>query len=339
MANNYTFPGGVNTYVPTLHSDLIVEFSRNPNKFALNRYTDIRKVDKQKGYFVQMKNDGQARVVSDTDNIWPEGTDSPKVIEGTDQHEFGQYNCVRRRLPKMLGYLSVEQAGWDILDQEARFLAMQMMTARVKRVHKTLTTAANWGSNAGNASVIGGGVWSAASATNPYIRTSLAAAQITVTQQTLGVVQATDLYGICNPNTAKQIATSGEFLDFVKQQPGAIAIWENQPQYRLYGLPENVMGLNMVVDDTVYNSALPGQTASLSFTFPDNVFVIMTKQKAIQPAAGSGFSTFQLFAYEEFVTEVFNDVENRRYKLFVTENVDDSFLFAPQSGYMITTNA
>src|SRR6185437_14199454 len=108
--------------------------------------------------------------------------------------------CIRRRLPKYLGYLSVEQAGWDILDQEARFLAMQMMTARVKRVHKTLTTSGNWGSNYDTATDLGGGTWANASSTSPYIRKSLAAAQNTITQQTLGVVQATDLYVVMNPN-------------------------------------------------------------------------------------------------------------------------------------------
>src|SRR5262252_3499824 len=109
MADNFTLPGGVNGYVPQLHEELMIEYSRNPAAFALNQYTDVRKVDKQKGYYIKMKNDSQVRVINDQDNIWPEGADSPKQIDSNDEFEFGQFNCVRRREPRYLGHLFVEQ--------------------------------------------------------------------------------------------------------------------------------------------------------------------------------------------------------------------------------------
>lgn len=337
MANSYVFPGGVSTYVPSLSADLVVEFSRNPKAFPAAEYIDYRIVDKQKGYYLKMLNDGQARVINDTDNVWADGNDSPHIDDGNDEFTFPEYSCIRRRLPKMLGQLSVDQAGWSLLDQAARFLAQQIMTARVKRIHSTLTTSATWGSNYATATTAGGGTWANSSSTNNYIRKSLAYAQIAIEQATFGVVRSGDLFLVINPNTAKAIATNGEFLDFVKQNPTAIGIWENQPQFRLYGIPEQLMGLRVIVDNTVYNSAAPAATASLAFTLSDSYAILMSKPKSVNSAAGSSFSTFSAFLYEDMVTEVFNDPENRRYKVYVTENIDDSSraLVSSSSGFLI----
>jgi hypothetical protein len=344
MANSYVYPGSSDTYVPSLSADLVIEFSRNPDKFPLVQYIDYRQVDKQVGYYVRMLNDNQVRIIDDTDNIWADGADTPLWTDGTDSFTFPQFRCVRRRQPKRLGHLAIDQAGWDIVDQASRLEAMQLMTKRVKRIHSTLTTSANWSyglsggsSNYATATTAGGGVWSAATGALPYIRKSLAYAQIAIEQATYGVVSAGDLFLVLNPNVAKTVATSQEFLDFVKQNPTSIAIWENQPQFGLYGIPENLMGLRVIVDNTVYNSAAPGVAASLAFTLSDSYAVLVSKQRAITAAAGSSFSTVAPFLYEDMVVEVFDDPENRRVNLFITENIDDSSncIVAPQSGFLI----
>jgi len=342
---SYVYPGAADVYVPSLSSDLVIEFSRNPDKFPLVQYVDYRIVDKQRGYWVNMLNDGQVRITSDTDNVWAEAADSPQWTDGAaDSFTFPQFNCIRRRQSKRLGHLAIDQAGWDIVAQASRFEAMQMMTKRVRRIHETLTTQGNWSFGLNNAlshyataTTAGGGTWSSATSTNTYIRNSLAYAQIQINQGTYGVVRPEDLYLVFNPNVAKTVALSGEFLDFVKQNPTAIAIWENQPQFRLYGIPEQLMGLRVVVDDTTYNSAAPGASPSLHFTLSDSYAVLLTKQRAVNPAAGSAFSTFNAFLYEDMKVEVFDDPENRRVNMYVTENIDDSAngLVAPQSGFLI----
>jgi hypothetical protein len=352
MANSYVYPGSNDVYVPSLSSDLVVEFSRNPEKFPLIEYCDYRIVDKMRGLWVNYLNDGQARVVSDSDNEWADGADSPKLLDGTSAFTFPQYNCIRRRQPKQIGHQAIDQAGWDLAATEIRFLAMQMMTKRVKRIHKTLTTQANWsyGLNLANsnyatattasAGVTTPGAWSTTtSATGPIIRQSLAFAQIAIDQGTYGVVKAEDLYLVVNPNVAKIVALSYEFLDFVKQNPTAISIWENQSQFRRYGLPENVMGLRVVVDDTTYNSAPPGAPAVLNFTLSNSYAILMTKQKAVSPAAGGTFSTFNAFLYEDFIVEQYSDPEQRRTNFYVTESIDDSIIVAPQSGYLLKIDA
>src|SRR5581483_4039134 len=97
MSQNYVFPGGINTFVPTLSSDLVIEFSRNPQKFPIAAYIDYRVVDKPRGFWVRMLNDGQGRVVNDTDNVWADGADTPTQQGGNDEFTFPAYNCVRRR--------------------------------------------------------------------------------------------------------------------------------------------------------------------------------------------------------------------------------------------------
>lgn len=341
MATNYTFPGGVNSYVPTLHQELIVEFSRNPAAFPITKYVNLRKTDKQLGYYISMRNDGQGRIVNTNDSVWPDGNDAPETLYGNDQFEYPAFSCIRRAYVKRYGYLGVDQGAWDLLDQGSRMLAQDAMTNRTYRIHQTLTTSGNWGSNYNTATSLGGGVWGSASSTNPYIRTSLMAAVNTILKTTYGAVGYKDLYVVMNPNTAKVVATSQEFIDFLKQNPTSLPIWEGTAQFQRYNLPEMLFGLNVVVDDTSYNSSLPTATPSFNFTFPDNFALIVSKQQAIKPSAGGAFSTFELFCYQDLETFVYNDVRNRRYELQVIENVDDSVngLIAPTSGFLISTNS
>lgn len=342
MSDNYSFPGNNTSYVPQLHGDLIVEFSRNPAKFAINRYCNVRKVDKQKGYFVRMRNDAQNRVVNSPQHyVWPDGNDAPVLTDGNDGFEFPQFNCVRYAYTKRLGYLGVEQASWDLMSQASRLLAMQGMTARSYRVAKTLTTSSNYPTaNLVAAVADGGATWANATSTLPSIRKTITKAAVVIQQATLGVVMLSDLYVVFNPNTARIVMSSQEMIDYLKQSPDALSIWEGPNEWNSrFGVPPRLFGMNVVVDDTVYNSTNAGVTAVQNYTIPDNVAIVVTKQQAIAPSAGTSFSTFELFAYEEFSTYVQNDVFNRRYDLQVVEDVDDSQLFAPTSGAYISTNA
>lgn len=341
MSNSYVFPGGNATYVPSLSADLIVEFSRNPNKFPIAEYIDYRIVEKMRGYYVKMSNSGQNRVLNDTDWIWADGADSPHIINGNDTFTFPTYECIRRRIPKQIGQLSVEQAAWDILAQEARFSAMQLMTGRTRRIHETLTTSGNWSGNYATATTAGGGPWSSSSSTNNYIRKSIAYALVAIKKSTLGVVDQKDLFLVFNPNVAKTVATNSEFLTFIQQQPRAVEIWEGQEQFRNYGIPDYLMGIRCIVDDTVYNTADPTASDSEGFTLSDSYAVLLSKQKAVNNAGGSAFSTASVFLYEDLVVETFFDAENRRTNLYVTESADTSsnMLVAPLSGYCLKIDA
>lgn len=343
MSNSFVLPGNNTAYVPSLTSDLVVEFSRNPNKFPIADYISYRVVEEQRGYYIKMLNDGQNRVVNDNDWLWPAGKPRPKQINGNDEFTFEPYECVRRSIGKTLDNLSAEQAAWAIIEQASRFSAMQLMTGRARRIHETLTTSANWpSSNYSTATSLGGGTWASASSTNTYIRNSITNALVTIKQQTLGVVDSGDLIIAFSPSVARVIATSQEYLQFLAQQPRAVEIWEAQEQFRTYGMPDYLMGIRCIVDDTTYNSAVPAgvttsSTASENFTLSSSYAVILTKQKAVNSAAGGAFSTVECFLYEDMTVERFEDPEHRLTSVYVAENLDTSsnILVAPQSGYLI----
>jgi hypothetical protein len=345
IVNNFVFPGGgQTTYVPTLHEDILVAYVRNPNKFPHVKYTGFRKVDKMRGYYVKFQNSDQARAINTPQQyFWQDAADAPQVQDGNDAYEFLQFSCKRYAYTKQIGYLGAEQAAWDLMGQATIFSVMKGMTNRSVRIASTLTTAANYPTaNQGNASVLGGAVWSAATSTTPAIRKSVMAGAIQVEQATLGSVQFNNLYLVINPNTAKTVMASAEVIDFFKQNVLSLPIWEGQEQFLKYGIPENMFGIRWVVDDTVKVTDVPNLslgTNTTAFVWPDNVAVLLSKFQDIESSVGANFSTFEIFGYQDFETYLYADAKNQRYDLQIVENVDDSFLLAPESGFLINTNA
>jgi hypothetical protein len=345
MTENFVFPGGgQTTYVPTLHQDILVAYVRNPAKFPIVRYTGVRKVDKMRGYFVKFQNSDQARVINSPQQyFWQDSADAPTVQDGNDAYDFHQFSAKRYAYTKQIGYLGAEQAAWDLLGQATMFSVMKGMTNRSYRVHQTITNSANYpAANVSNASVSGGATWANATSTTPAIRKSVMAAAIQIEKSTLGAVQFQDLHLVFNPSNAQTVATAAEYIDWFKQNIISLPAWEGQEQFIKYNIPGNLFGLTVVVDDTVYCSDIPNlanTTNTDSFSFPNNVAVLLSKFQGIASGVGSSFSTFELFAYQDFETYLYADAKNQRYDLQIVENVDDSFLLAPESGALINTNS
>lgn len=343
MSDNYTFAGFSNAgYVPTLHKDLVVHFSMNPDAFPYNRYVQTVKVDKQKGYFIRFKNDSQNRFINPDNIRWADNSPRPQTIYGNEALEFPQFNCQRNMIPRAYGRLYVEQSGYSVLSLAARESAQQLCTARAGRIHTTITTTSNYPTaNVVNASTYGA-TWANATSTNTAIRGSVMGVVNAIQQATCGTVTFKDLFLVMNPNTAAVVARSAEFVDFIKQQSNSMEIWKGTDgQTTQYNLPSDLFGLNLVVDYTVRNTALPNPAgnASNAYSFPDNTAVILAKKGGVTPASGQAFSTFMLFAYQDLETHQRYIERDQMYEIDVVDNVDDSFLFAPQTGGVIATNS
>jgi hypothetical protein len=339
---SYTFPGGQTTYIPTLSLDLMVEFTRS--EFPINRYVNRRKVDKMIGYYAAMKNDNQVRIVGPEQFYWADGSDAPQYEgTGTDSFTFTPYTAKRYAYVERLGELGVQQGSWDVLGQASRMRFSQGMTARSYRVAQAITTSgnyptANYAATAG--AISGSGAWASATSSNLYIKNSLLYMQQKIVQQTNGVVQPSDLRLVINPNTAITVATSAEFVDFLKQSPDSLGIWEGGNYNQRFGLPARIYGVELVIDDTVYTSSAVGTSSpTYSYTLGDNKAVMLTKQNAVTPSVGSAFSTFEILEYTPgFEVFVYNDVRNRRHDLQVVENAAE-VVFAGQSGFLIANTA
>ena len=89
-------PGPFTTGVPQFSAAtglVQAEFSRNPSRFALNRYARLVPVSKVQGYFLSIDEEEAMRIVTEQDYIWPDGNDAPEG-EQVDNN-WQTYACVR----------------------------------------------------------------------------------------------------------------------------------------------------------------------------------------------------------------------------------------------------
>lgn len=338
MTQPFSFPGGVNTYIPGLSTDLSVIFLRS--EYPINRYIARRKVPRQKDYYRVMKNDNQVRAIRPQDFYWADGNDAPMLTDGNDQFTYQPYYAKRYAYTSQLGYLGVEQGAWDVLGETSQFRMAQGMTARSARVATAITTSsnyptANYAATAG--AIPNGGAWSSATSTNPYILITIQYMQNKIMQATNGTVKPKDLWIVMNPTTAQIARKSQEFLDYLKQSPEALNIFKGDNYNQTWGLPEMVYGSHLCVDDTVMTQSAVNtdSTYTPQYTIPDNAVILLSKIDAITPAVGSSFSTFTLLEFTPgFEVNVLNDVKNRRYDVQIVENCAEQVL-AGQSGFLV----
>lgn len=339
MTQPYSFPGGINTYIPGLTQDLAVIFLRS--EFPINRYCARRKVPRQSDYYRVMKNDNQVRAIRPEDFFWADGNDAPQITDDNDQFTYVPYFAKRYAYTSQLGYLGVEQGAWDVLGETTQYRMSQGMTARSARVATAITTSSNYPTSnyaATAGAISGGGAWGTSTSTTHYIKTCVQYAQNVITQGTNGTLHAKDLIIVMNPNTAtKQVGQSPEFIDFLKQSPDAMNIFDGKNLNMTWGLPPYLYGSELCIDDTVKTTSPVTTTSSYTptFTIPDNTVIFLSRANAIAPSVGSSFSTFTLLEYTPgFEVFVYNDVKNRRYDVQVVENCAEQVL-AGQSGFLI----
>lgn len=123
----FAYPSGTNTFVPTFDATghLIVNYSRNPKDFPLNKWISLIPVKKQIGYYLRLDKQQAARVINSdlSEFAWPDSADAPNGNWGTEQHQFFSFEARRYSFPFELGYLSLEQADWKIDAQHAAIVA------------------------------------------------------------------------------------------------------------------------------------------------------------------------------------------------------------------------
>jgi len=142
------YPSSYNTYVPDHNAtnQMVIDYARNINKFAVNKYTQVIPVKKQTGFYLEMTVEEAGRILqTDLRNVlWPDGSPAPEGNDGTESFIFQEYRTDRRAWPVLLGDLTIDQASWNILAQHSSIKARQAMTARTQLAVTALTTATNY---------------------------------------------------------------------------------------------------------------------------------------------------------------------------------------------------
>jgi hypothetical protein len=340
------YPGANSTYVPSFDAGgkLQVEFSRNPKKFAINKYLKLIPVKKSVGFYLYISPENAARLVSNNDRVWHDGQEAPTGDDNHMSHMFRKYATIRYADAFTLGDKAVDQADWEIIASYSRMAAQQAMIGRTRAALAALTAGGVLTTD--TATNVGGGKLDAgvltSSATLYCRRAFLAIAEI-ILKATYSAVQRQDLIAVMNPHTAGRIAQSLEMVDFLKQSPVSLQLVRGDSveagSAMNWNLPEMFMGFKIVIEDTTYNSARPtaGQsTGTPTYALADGAILFLSRPEGLLGSEGvTNFSTAQIFSYEDMTVETRADPDNRRRQGRVVDDFDVQ-VAAPASGYYLT---
>jgi hypothetical protein len=341
-----TQPGGFNTYVPELTSKLVVDFSRDISKFAMNRYTQIIPVDKQTGRYAVMTREEAGRVYADGLAEWPDGKVRPEHNGELETFGFAIYETRRRNWGFTIGRLGVEQAAWNVAEHQAGIKAEQVMRYRTKQILTNATTTGNYLTEHTSAvsSITGvAGKWDVSTTARCDIKRSLDYARDTIDSSTLnGVDVEKDLILVMSAGCARKISVSQEIVDMIKQSPFALAQIRGElpgtGKNAAYGLPDHLYGMQLVVENTKYTSSRKGATKAVGALLADTTPFICSRVGGLdggRVAEAPSWSTHVLLMYEEMSVERFDEPKDRRLLHSIT---DDYSAIMPSniSGFLFT---
>jgi hypothetical protein len=366
---SFVSPGPNNVWVPSWEATgQMIAFIRDPKTFPINNYIAFRPAKKMVGLYLKLNSSHASRVYNADQFRWPEGTDRPTGDNNTIPFLFEPYRTERYDVPVRLGNNIVNQADWQIIAAHTAVNLQQAMTLRTWQIVSTLDNASNWAGNTSDVDTLVGSVgatWANSTGATQTIRKSINAAVIEITRKTNGLLGKHQLNLVLHPKAAASIAESQEIIDMVKQSPIAEAQVRGESNGRnsTYGLPNQLYGVELVVENTVRNTAKVGATDDLQFVKAENSAFLTSKVEALpgdhvaDMGSTPNFSTFQLFYYDGesgtseyshglskkssesgglLVVEMFNDVRNKRTEVHVVENYAQEMV-APESGYLFTS--
>lgn len=327
-AGTLTHVSGSNTFIKDHASSgrMVVEFSRNPKEFALPNYTQIRPVTKQAGYYLKIDQRQAGRLVGSglNDFVWPDSHPRPRTNANGQEFNWADFSCIRRNFGQPIGDLAREQADWDVENTQEAIQAQQAMTARTLLVAQALDLSANWdAAHYVTTTVAGGGLWSAATSSNLYIKKSINYGVKRILKSTLSKVRRKDLVLVMNPNTATAISETQEIVDHIKQSPDAYGqIEQNSGRWSEWGLPNRLYQIPVFIEDTVMVTTAKGATPTEEFVMADGVAYLLSRPGGlVSKGGGPSFSTVTIFAKEEMTVTRQADQYNRLMNVDVVDHV------------------
>lgn len=317
-------PGGNNTYVPSHEASnkLVIDYSRNPKKFAIAEYTQIVKCKQRTGYYLKMNIDeaGRMMTANGDEYLWNDGDTAPQGQDGTREHEYLPFLTARRAYAFKLGDLAVDQASWDIVAAHAAAHAQKAMTVRTSEVVTVATTSGNHlASHVLDITALSGntGTWAASTTARGDIKRSINTALELILDDTLAAVDIDDMNLVINSALARQIAECQEIVDYIKGSPDALAQikgeLKGQNKNSMYGLPSRLYGVNLVIEKTRKVTSKRRATSAKTQVLPTATPFMIARPGGLEGTYGSPtFSAITTFMYEEMTTETKRDKDNRR---------------------------
>jgi len=334
--------GGLNTFVPSTNAlatgALQVEFTRAVNTFPITKYAQIVPTQQMTGYYLRLDSDDNVRVTDVNEFAWPLGNDRP--VGKMNQHDFVAFTAARFAYPFYIPNETVKQAAWDVVAQHARAKAQLAMTARSMRTATALVGSAaqtsfnNVGNYYATGTAISGASWTASS-TN-IIQKGIQTALQRISLATGGAVRGeTDIMMVISPTIANLLSQTEEVRNYVKNYPAALPFLQGNDVFAKYGLPPNLFGVQVVVDDSVKVTTRKGAASTTrSFVYGNSAVFVSRPGGLVGVEGSTSFSTCQIFAFEDMTVENWDDPRDRRIEGRVIDN-STSELVAPVSGVLV----
>lgn len=278
----YVFAGQANMF-PQLDKDLRVGFARNPSKLPLNRYAMFTSATKQLTHYTVIDHNVNFRIPGGNKEIamWPDGTPRP---DGRNNRVSVRYEPVRleRHLHNAPhGAMSVANQTYDVISSQMLSLAQRAGTMRTLWTYAAMQaaiTATTVPSAALNTLPGAPTDITAGTVTNPIFYLALNTAAQTIHRSTGGVVNENHLKVVIPPVIAIKLAQSAELNDYVARSPDAMSVLNRGFSNNRFGLPMFYKGYELVVEDTVIDTAVNWAASSLGDVFSAKQVWIVARQ-------------------------------------------------------------
>lgn len=342
------FPGAYNVFIRDHDASnrMVIDYARNINKFAVNQYCQIVPVKKVAGYYLEMTVEEAGRIVYDDlrNFVWYDGTTAPDFNDGTESFRWQPFRTERYAYGFNLGDLTIDQATWNILAQNASIKSRQAMTARTQLCITAATNTANYdASHVLDVTTISGNTGNLVQSTTArqdIKRTFQTAAEL-ILDDTLAAVDLDDLIVVINSALAAELSQTQEIVDYIKGSPEALAQVRGEMTGRntMYGLPDKIYGFPIVVEKTRKITTRKGVATSRTQVLPKATpFMVARPGGLLGVADAPNFSTIVVFTVEEMTVETLRDKNNRRTVGRVVENLVP-VVAAPASGVLFQNAA
>lgn len=318
-----TMPFNGNTFVPHYEAgkSLMIDYSRNPKKFAVNEYCQLVPNSPVVGLWLKLGIETAARVsASGNEFHWADGDEAPGGADGLEEFDFHEYRTKRFAPHFRIGNIAVEGAQWDVVALHSARKAQLEMTMRTNMVITEATNTSNYAaSNVIDVTALPGntGTWGLSTTARSDIRRSIEEARDLILDGTLGAVDEEEILLVIGKKGAKQLALSQEIIDYIKQSPFALAQVKGELQGANpnvnFGLPSHIFGAKLIIEKTVRVTSKRGATRATTDVLPAATPFICSRVGGLEGHYGApSFSTHSLFLHTDMEVKVKQDVDNER---------------------------
>lgn len=277
----YAFPGSVNQF-PYLDKDLRIFYARNPARLPLARYALMASAPRQLTHYTVIDHTPNFRFPGSNTElaVWPDGTPRPDGRMNKISHKFEPIEMQRYLHNAPHGAMSIANQSYDVISTQMLSLGQRAGTLRTLKAYarmQALITANTITNSTLNAAISKTDI-TAGTVTDPVFYNALNYAAQVIHQQTGGVVNERDLRVVIPPVIAKKLASSAELMDYVARSPDAMDTLNRGFSNNRFGLPLRYKNYEIVVEDTVVDTAQYWATASVADVFSAKQIWVLARQ-------------------------------------------------------------